>query len=747
MFKPRPKQAEVLRFRSGKMGVSAVPGSGKTQTLSYLAASLIAENRIGEDQEVLIVTLVNSAVDNFSSRVRGFVEDFGLLPGLGYRVRTLHGLAHDIVRERPDLAGLSERFQIVDEREAQRILQEAVNNWLRVHPEFLTDYAHPEHDPSRNPRLQKNWLDQIAQIANSFISQAKDLRASPAEIYQQISALDRPDPLLQMGCDIYASYQQSLHYRTAVDFNDLIRLAYQALSSDPKFLERLQARWPYILEDEAQDSSRIQEDILRLLTGKHGNWVRVGDPNQAIYETFTTADPKFLLNFLNEQGVATRELPNSGRSTQSIITLANHLIEWTREHHPNSALRHALALPLIRPTPPGDPQPNPPDKPHEIHLYPNKLSPEKELELIAKSVNSWLDANPDKTAAILVPRNERGAKIVEELKKYGVNYVELLRSSLSTRQTANLLSLALRCLAEPAASGRLSNLYHQMTLNIEGEDESLKKFHQNISRLIRRCSQLEQYLWPLLEQDWLADLAGVESPETIQALVDFRRLIRRWHGATQLPIDQLVLTIAQDLFGSPADLALSHKLALVLEGVSNAHPDWHLPQFIQELETIAQNQRKFNGFSEEDTGFDPDQHHGEVVVATVHKAKGLEWDRVYLLSVNNYDYPSAEQYDQYIGERYFVRDRLNLQAETISRLTALLGVHPEKLDWPEGAATREDRIKYAEERLRLLYVGITRAREELVVTWNTGQRGESKPALPLTALQAFWNGEYNAQDS
>lgn len=746
MFNPRPKQAEVLRFRKGKIGVSAVPGSGKTQTLSYLAATLIAENRIGEDQEVLIVTLVNSAVDNFSSRVHGFVQDFGLLPGLGYRVRTLHGLAHDIVRERPDLAGLSERFQIIDEREAGRILQEAVNNWLRVHPEFFTQFGDLDHDPSRNPRLQKRWLEQIAQIANSFISQAKDLRASPAEIYERLHALEEPQPLLEMGCDIYASYQQSLHYRTAVDFNDLIRLAFQALSSDPKFLERLQERWPYILEDEAQDSSRVQEEILRLLTGRHGNWVRVGDPNQAIYETFTTADPQFLLDFLREKDVSARELPNSGRSTQSIITLANHLIEWTRNRHPNPALRQSLALPLIQPTPPGDPQPNPPDNPEGIYLYSNKLTPDKELELVAKSVRNWLDANPEKTAAILVPRNERGAKIVDELKKYGVRYVELLRSSLSTRQTANLLSLVLRCLAEPGASSRLSNLYRQIKLG-EEENEDQKKFHQNITKLIRQCSRLEEYLWPLLEQDWLMELSEKQSPETLEELVEFRELIRRWHNASQLPVDQLVLTIAQDLFTSPADLALAHKLALVLEGASNANPEWHLPQFVQELETIAQNQRKFTGFSEEDTAFDPDQHRGEVVIATVHKAKGLEWDRVYLLSVNNYDYPSAEPYDQYIGEKYYVRDRLNLQAETISRLKALLGIDPDKLYWPEGTATQEDRIKYAEERIRLLYVGITRAREELVVTWNTGQRGESRPALPFTALEAFWKGENHAQDS
>ena len=94
MFKPRPGQIEVLSYTNGRMGISAVPGSGKTHTLSCLASQLVADPRLQEDQEVLIVTLVNSAVQNFSSRIAAFINEKGLLPNLGYRVRTLHGLAH-----------------------------------------------------------------------------------------------------------------------------------------------------------------------------------------------------------------------------------------------------------------------------------------------------------------------------------------------------------------------------------------------------------------------------------------------------------------------------------------------------------------------------------------------------------------------------------------------------------------------------------------------------------------------------
>ena len=114
MFKPRVGQSDVIGYIGGKMGVSAVPGSGKTQTLSFLAAKLVSSDQLADDQEVLIVTLVNSAVDNFSSRVAQFLKEFNLMPRIGYRVRTLHGLAYDIVREHPDLIGLDNHFSIAD---------------------------------------------------------------------------------------------------------------------------------------------------------------------------------------------------------------------------------------------------------------------------------------------------------------------------------------------------------------------------------------------------------------------------------------------------------------------------------------------------------------------------------------------------------------------------------------------------------------------------------------------------------
>ena len=734
-FRPRPMQQPVIDYTGGKMGVAAVPGSGKTHTLSYLAARLIVEGHIEDDQEILIVTLVNSSVDNFSARVAGFVQEYGLLPDFGYRVRTLHGLAHDIVRERPDLAGLSDRFSIVDENEASDILRSTVAAWLRGHSEFITEYANPDVEPGRV--FGEQWPSLVVDLAGSIVHKAKDLQITPADLRKSLDSAGITDSLLNMGAEIYSDYQRALNYRSALDFDDLIRLALQALNSDPDYLARLRYRWPYILEDEAQDSSRLQEEILRKLSGADGNWVRVGDPNQAIYETFTTASPQFLRNFLNEPGVVRCALPNSGRSTLSIISLANTLIDWVRFEHPVVELRDALDLPLIEPTPPGDPQPNPPDNPQGIHLVSTHFTPEEEVQAVVKSIKHWLPDHPGDSVAVLVPRNERGVKIVAELEKNNVEYIELLGSSLSTRQTASLLAMVLRSLADPIAPSKLVALYRALR-PVEKNQVELRQLVTFVAEKLRLCTRLEEFLWPRPGADWLEGLADEGYPEPVMRELEWLRdLVRCWQNATRLPVDQLLLTIAQDLFSQPADLALAHKLALLLEHAAQVHPDWNLKEFTEELNTIARNERRFTGFGEEETGFDPDKHRGKVVVATIHKAKGLEWDRVYLLSVSNYDFPSAQPYDSYISEKWFVRNQLNLPAEALAKLSALVTGDMPGVYLEEGQATQAARLDYCSERLRLLYVGITRAKKELIITWNTGKsrRSDSVPALPLQALQ------------
>src|SRR5690349_18125005 len=322
-FTPRPSQEQILRYRGGRLGIAAVPGAGKTQILSALAAQIIASSALGADQEVLIVTLVNSAVDNFEARIKRFFDN-PLQALYRYRVRTLHGLAHDIVREKPGRVGLDERFAIIDEREADFIRREAVKAWLSSHADLLDDYLDPNLDANKADWVRRDQMPEVlSNLALAFIRSAKDRRLTPEKLRAMLDRQPASLPLAEMGLEIYVDYQRALTYRAAVDFDDLIRLALDILESDEEYLARVRYRFPFILEDEAQDSSQLQQAILGLLSGPGGNWVRVGDPNQAIFETFTTASPDLLREFIAQNPSV--DMPESGRSQQSIIDLANNL--------------------------------------------------------------------------------------------------------------------------------------------------------------------------------------------------------------------------------------------------------------------------------------------------------------------------------------------------------------------------------------------------------------------------------------
>lgn len=776
-FTPRPSQQKILETllnTSGPLraGVSAVPGSGKTHILSFLTAQLAP--RLEEDQEVLIVTLVNAAVDNFRRRVDGFVRAQGLLPGFNYQVCTLHSLAHEIVQQRPALVGLSQDFVIVDDRTAELILQEVVDTWLANNMELMEEYL--GQNVNVRPLLRQALPELVLSIAQNFIKRAKDRKLTPHELEDAYRGKRVSLPLARLGIDIYQDYQNRLA-RTGVDFDDLIRLAAQALELDPDYLRRLQHKWPYILEDEAQDSSLLQEQILEMLAGATGAWIRVGDPNQAIYETFTTADPESLREFLRREGIISLPMPESGRSSESIMRLANMLIDWTMKEHPHPQVQTALAPPYIQPTPAGDPQPNPPDRPADIHFRPEKYRPQQEIQAVVRSAKRWLAQNPTKTVAILDARNRRGVDVANALRRANVPYVELLNSTATTRSTAGVLGNVLKYLARPDDARQLATVFHVWKRH-EWDLEDLQPVFDWIEGAIQNCYRLEDYLWPRPGHNWLEnqveltlptegpgpahrdekapasdqpedDITYEEiKPETLVSryLLEFRDLVRRWQEAAILPVDQLILLLAQDLFDNPAELALAHKFAAVLRRVALDHPGYRLPEFVDELAEIARNQRRFLGFDEDALGFEPPP--GKVTVSTMHRAKGLEWDRVYLMGLNNYNFPSGQPQDSYFSEKWFVRDSLNLEAEALAQLESLAT----SADYVEGFATEQARLDLVKERLRLLFVGLTRARQELIITWNTGQQRPNKPdnqpALPLVALQAWWaeNGNITSEN-
>ena len=731
-YKLRPQQAEILAYEGGRLAISAVPGSGKTLTLALLAAHLVTEGLIGDEAEVLVVTVQNSAVDNISTRIRDILRSEGL-PPVGYRVSTLHKLASDIVHERQDLAGVEERFTIVDEAETARMLHNAADAWIASERAWWLSLLPEESQGSSS--LEKYWRQETERIGREVAKLCKHLQLAPEEAWRRFREAGGDDPFCRIGLELYQRYTQYLHARSGLDFDDLIWRAIVALDRDTTFVAALRRRWPYVLEDEAQDSSPLQERILGTLVGQDGNWVRVGDPNQSINATFTAADPRYFRRFLDDQGRRI-SLSASGRSGQAIIELANYLVRWTCAEHPEATIRTTAFEPQdIEPVPEGDEQPNPP--PEECTIY-FADEPFADVTEQARRVAAWAvsyaQRHPNHTIAILCPAGWHGNEVVSALEEMGspVPFQDLLRSTPKTRSVARILTAACRYLAAPTLRDRLATLYG--TLAAESVlEEDLDQATLRRRRTVLRSLPPQELLFPRTAEE-IAELLppGVTLPgEGLAALTTFREMVARWVRAASLPVDQLLLTMAQELFQTESDLAICHAIASSLRSIAEMHPSWRLADFAAELEAIARNRQSLPGLSLADAGYRAQE--GVIVITTMHKAKGLEWDTVYLMCVDSLEFPDTCA-DAFRDQPFFMPGRAPA-VEARKRLENWLGA--------ELAAGDEDpiiaaRLEYIAERLRLLYVGITRARRNLAFTWSkTNGRQEVRPAGALLALRAY----------
>ncbi|HCG30853.1 MAG TPA: hypothetical protein DEU95_14365, partial [Chloroflexi bacterium] len=134
----RPEQRAVVEcYRGGYAAIAAVPGAGKTTTLSALAAELIARgDNLGRDRHVMIVTYQNSGVSNFQRAVAARLRERGL-PERGIAVRTLHGLANDVLAATRHRVRLDADLIVIDERDAHRLVESVVEEEIVEHSEAL----------------------------------------------------------------------------------------------------------------------------------------------------------------------------------------------------------------------------------------------------------------------------------------------------------------------------------------------------------------------------------------------------------------------------------------------------------------------------------------------------------------------------------------------------------------------------------------------------------------------------------
>ena len=717
----RPAQADILRYESGRMAVSAVPGSGKTFTLSALASNLIASGKIDPTlgQQVLIVTYLNASAENFKTRLRDALIAQGL-PPVGYDARTLHSMALEIVKlTYGDSLSMP---SVLDDGQASNFLSRAIDFWKDANPDRWEEFL-----PDKSPKMQVRWRAVVDETARAFIRQAKNARYLPEDILAKIDTSDQPlqYAYTRLFAEIYQRYQSILRQQAALDYDDQIWEAVKALEQEP-LAQHLRNRWPYILEDEAQDSVPLQEVLLGLLVGNNGNLVRVGDPNQAITTTFTSASPEFFNRFSESDGVTALPLPNSGRNAPVIFELANSLVDWVCDEHPVPEVRAGAFLRQhIRPTPDGDAQPNPLDRDANVRVREYTHRQDEELPDVVRLAHAWIRKYPERTCAILVPTNYLGHNVIETLDDRGIQqYDSLLRGGLRERQIASALHSLLAMMAEPLRKKHLEDAFDALR-DIEHPSASLPIEDMDSFRaLLRSVHRIEDLLFPANDDDLIESLPrGIATPEDIDQLKFFTAFLRRIFAVRHLPIDALAMTVGDELFvaGSEfreSDLAIAYQLAQTLRSWQDLEPEKRLPDLVEELGQVASGRRRLNISSVSDDGFEPRK--GRITLTTQHSAKGLEFDAVFMIGVDSGWIPgNLEAYFQGVYDFVGGDPKAQAQAELQMLMTDADSAFADR------SPTELAHIEVISERLRLLYVGVTRARLFLQISYSKFVRSYS----------------------
>lgn len=717
----REDQKPIMEYIGGTMAVPAVPGAGKTFIVANLAAKIIEEKR-HKPGRVLVVTYMNSAVNNFKSRIGSVLNDKGITGSNAYEVMTIHSLAMKILRDRPDVVGVNEEFGVLDDVRKVFYLSECINEWRRrggerIFKSFLSDYGTKKYE-DKNP----DWWKSFFSIVDILISELKLNDISPEKLREIEESLE-DSSIIKSITYIYDIYVKKLKMEGYIDYNDLLVLAHKALLKDEKLRVKFQNRYSFIFEDECQDSNLVQCNMLALLSDKSGNLVRVGDLNQSIMGTFTSSDPKFFSDFC-VQSEKKHVMNMAGRSSKQIIDLANYLVNYTRKEHPEEKCREALAEQKIALVSGMEDFKNP--KLNEYGIYSYSLSSWKKVkENTLKSIVNFRDKYPDKTIGILVPFNNHVSEIAKELGRMNIECDELSNTSEKRIKVTNVLGCMLGFLGEP------DNIY---------------KFKVLIESLVDGNSDEKELLMNFILKYKVEELVyshcNILIPEKIlhnDVFEKFKEKTNRIRNILDCPqgsLDNLILYISSELNFGTEDKAMAQAVASYIKFETKDNPSLTLEEISEQLLNTKNPVFKHVADLIYDLqGYEPVP--GRVTVATCHKSKGLEWDCVFLLCLTDYNYPASLS-GKFRSDYFYFKDELrNPVAIGKAEIQKILGESMCRNPFLQA------KIDVVNEKIRLLYVAITRAKEYLVLMAHHENEGnvKDKPSKYFTVLNEFVEGK------
>lgn len=300
-LKLNPNQAAAARWDNGPILVLAGPGSGKTSVLAYRIVRLIAESPESRFR-VVGLTFTNKAASEMRDRVAGLLNH-GSERAL---LTTFHSFAADVLRQHGSHIGIAPDFTILNtDEDRSEFFADAVTAASRLHSDI------EETDRALLPLLT-NLVEK---------------RVSEAGVHDRIR-----DPQLGKKLSIlYAAYLKELLDNNALDFPFLIVMATKLLQEHENIARLFRVIYPHICVDEFQDTNVAQFDFLRAFVGTDANGLFVvADDDQIVYQ-WNGASPERLTELKQAFGMTTIELPENYRCPKPIIDVANRLIS----HNPN----------------------------------------------------------------------------------------------------------------------------------------------------------------------------------------------------------------------------------------------------------------------------------------------------------------------------------------------------------------------------------------------------------------------------
>lgn len=731
----RQGQQSMADWQGGELAVSAVPGAGKSTGMAIAAAIAIARYQLHSRRQLLVVTFTRSAAASIKAKISKYLKELSL-PRNSFVVYTLHGLALNIANRHPDLSGINlENTTIVTPNRNHRLIRACVEQWIAANPRRYSILLEGlSFDGEETERLRRHSVlrtEVLPDLAYMVIHEAKSSGLLPEDVWKLAQETGDGYEIMAVAAGLYQQYQNTARSRDTIDYDDMILAALRVLSNNAA-RKLWQNQYFAVFEDEAQDSTPLQSQLLQTLAidpnhpSTPPNLIRVGDPNQAINSTFTPADPIYFNRFCQQcdQNQRLTTIDQAGRSCQIIIDAANFLLNWVNSSG-LTGTELAFRPQDIRPVNTQDinsvndndneskTNPQPEGRGLEIY-YPRDIY--QTVELIGKRVVELFERNPKHKPAILVRENRQGQFIAEQLeflkRQHGIEVYDVAHTERHSHVPVEILKL-LKFIERPHSPNCL-----KAALEVLVKRKLIAT--QDLNAI---ATYPEQFLYP-------GPLDSPQAPTVRNAASSCRSLLR---ARLELPHYQLISFLALSLNYDKSELATVEKLA---ERVAKqTHGNSSMSTTVSTLAEIVSSERFEPVEAEKDDSHEENSR--KLTIITMHKAKGLDWDYVFIPFLHEDILPSSPWVPtaaKFLGE---------FTLAEVARAQIRASLHEQPLPMAPEAWKQAGYLKTAEE-FRLLYVAMTRAKRLLWISaaaqapfrWNTfsGKGDNLQPKKPCPVL-------------